>query len=142
VSRGSVTNFPGDVCRRALAPPDPARRAAMRPVLDAWVRMIAVARAASVPVIYTTPRQPRRWRRCRHAADRQTGVPPLTNAVEGSADAGFPDEIAPRLSDCTQWVPPQSACCSVGRMGSMRARSNSIPALPSIARLSVFSRLI
>src|SRR3954453_12875977 len=35
-----------DVCRRALTPPDPARAAAMRPVLDAWVRMIAVARAA------------------------------------------------------------------------------------------------
>jgi nicotinamidase-related amidase len=27
----------------------------MRPVLDAWVRMIAAARAAGVPVIYTTP---------------------------------------------------------------------------------------
>ena len=27
----------------------------MRPVLDAWVRMIAAARAAAVPVIYTTP---------------------------------------------------------------------------------------
>ena len=39
-------------------------------------------------------------------------------------------------------VPPQSACCSVGRMGSMRARSNSIPAQPYIGRLSVFSRLI
>ena len=39
-------------------------------------------------------------------------------------------------------APPQSACCSVGRMGSMRARSNSIPALPYMARLSVFSRLI
>src|SRR5438046_10067819 len=44
-----------DVCRRALAPSDAARRAAMRPVLDAWVRMIAAARAAGVPVIYTTP---------------------------------------------------------------------------------------
>ena len=44
-----------DVCRRALTPSEPARRAAMRPVLDAWVRMIAVARAAGVPVIYTTP---------------------------------------------------------------------------------------
>jgi len=44
-----------DVCRRALAPSDPARRAAMRPVLDAWVQMIAAARAAGVPVIYTTP---------------------------------------------------------------------------------------
>src|SRR6266852_6362837 len=29
-----------DVCRRALVPSDPARRAAMRPVLDAWEQMI------------------------------------------------------------------------------------------------------
>ena len=36
-----------DVCRRALAPSDAARRAAMRPVLDAWVQMIAAARAAA-----------------------------------------------------------------------------------------------
>ena len=28
-----------------------------------------------------------------------TGVPSLTNCVEGSADAGFPDEIAPRPED-------------------------------------------
>src|SRR5205807_5763088 len=44
-----------DVCRRALAPSDPARKAAMRPVVDAWVQLIAMARAAGVPVIYTTP---------------------------------------------------------------------------------------
>ena len=44
-----------DVCRRALTPPDPARKATMRPVLDAWVRTIAIAREAGVPVIYTTP---------------------------------------------------------------------------------------
>ena len=44
-----------DVCRRALTPSDPARRAAIRPVLDAWVQMIAAARAARIPVIYTTP---------------------------------------------------------------------------------------
>ena len=62
-----------DVCRRALTPADPGRRDAMRPVLDAWVRVIAVARAA--------------------------GVPPLTNGVEGTAEAGFPDEIAPRPED-------------------------------------------
>ena len=61
------------VCRRALTSSDPARRAAMRPVLDAWVPMIAAARAA--------------------------GLPPLTNAVEGTAEAGFPDEIAPRPED-------------------------------------------
>src|SRR6202047_3604105 len=88
-----------DVCRRALAPSDPARRAAMRPVLDAWVQMIAAARGAGVPVIYTTPVSRS------DGADvvmlptglsAETGVPPLTNAVEGTAEAGFPDEIAPR----------------------------------------------
>jgi hypothetical protein len=57
----------------------------MRPVLDAWVQMIAAARAAGVPVIYTTP------------VSRSDGadVVPLTNAVEGTVEAGFPDEIAP-----------------------------------------------
>jgi len=91
-----------DVCRRALTPADPARRAAMRPVLDAWVRMIAAARAAGLPVIYTTPVSRG------DGADvvllptdlsAETGVPPLTNAIEGTADAGFPDEIAPRPED-------------------------------------------
>src|SRR5437870_3520150 len=91
-----------DVCRRALTPSDPARRAAMRPVLEAWVQMIAAARAAGVPVIYTTPVSRS------DGADvvmlptdlsAETGVPPLTNAVEGTADSGFPDEIAPRPED-------------------------------------------
>ena len=91
-----------DVCRRALTPPDAARRAAMRPVLDAWVRMIAAARAAGVPVIYTTPVSRA------DGADvvlletdlsAETGVPSLTNGVEGTEGAGFPDEIAPRPED-------------------------------------------
>ncbi len=91
-----------DVCRRALTPSDPARRSAMQPVLDAWVRMIAAARAAGVPVIYTTPVSRA------DGADvvmlptdlsAETGVPPLTNAVEGTPDAGFPDEIAPQPQD-------------------------------------------
>ena len=64
--------------------------------------MIAVARAAGVPVIYTTPVSRA------DGADvvmlptdlsAETGVPPLTNAVEGTDDAGFPDEIAPRPED-------------------------------------------
>src|SRR6201996_4511625 len=93
-----------DVCRRALTPSDPVRRAAMRPVLDAWVRLIAAARAAGVPVIYTTPVSRA------DSADvvmlptdlsAETGVPPLTNTVEGTAEAGFPDEIAPRPEDYT-----------------------------------------
>src|SRR5512142_2617829 len=91
-----------DVCRRALTPADPARRAAMRPVLDAWVQMIAAARAAGLPVIYTTPVSRA------DGADvvmlptdlsAATGVPPLTNAIEGTPEAGFPDEIAPRPED-------------------------------------------
>ena len=91
-----------DVCRRALTPSDPARAAAMRPMLDAWVRMIALARAAGLPVIYTTPVSRA------DGADvvmlptdlaAETGLPPLTNAVEGTPDAGFPDEIAPRQQD-------------------------------------------
>ena len=91
-----------DVCRRALTPSDPARRAAIRPVLEAWVRIIAAARAAGVPVIYTTPVSRA------DGADvvmlptdlsAETGVPPLTNAIEGSEEAGFPDEIAPRPED-------------------------------------------
>src|SRR6476660_9416186 len=91
-----------DVCRRALTPSDPARRAAMRPVLDAWVQMIAAARTAGVPVIYTTPVSRA------DGADvvmlptdlsAETGTPPLTNCVEGSDDASFPDLIAPRKED-------------------------------------------
>jgi hypothetical protein len=38
-----------DVCRRALTPADPTRRTAMRPVLDAWIRMIGRARSARNP---------------------------------------------------------------------------------------------
>lgn len=91
-----------DVCRRALTPADPVRRAGMRPVLDAWVRVIGVARAAGVPVIYTTPVSRA------DGADvvmlptdlaAETGVPPLTNGIEGSEEAGFPDEIAPQPED-------------------------------------------
>ena len=91
-----------DVCRRALTPSDPARRQAMRPVLDSWVRMIAAARAAGLPVIYTTPVSRA------DGADvvllptdlsAETGVPPLTNGIEGTPEAGFPDEIAPHPED-------------------------------------------
>ncbi len=91
-----------DCCRRAMTPSDPARRAAMRPVLDAWVRLIAASRAAGMPIIYTTPVSRA------DGADVvllptdlsvETGVPSLTNCVEGTDDASFPDEIAPRRED-------------------------------------------
>jgi maleamate amidohydrolase len=66
------------------------------------VQMVAAARTASVPVIYTTPVSRA------DGADvvmlptdlsAETGGPPLTNAVEGTAEAGFPDGIAPRPED-------------------------------------------
>ena len=91
-----------DVCRRALTPADPTRRAAMKPVLDAWVELIAACRARRMPIVYTTPVS---------RADGtdvvllptdlsvETGVPSLTNCVEGTPEAGFPDEIAPRPED-------------------------------------------
>src|SRR4029453_7739730 len=87
------------VCRRALTPADPARRAAMRPVLDAWVTLIGACPARDVPIIYTTPVS-----RAGGAdvvllptdLSVQTGVPSLTNCIEGTPEAGFPEEIAPR----------------------------------------------
>ena len=91
-----------DACRRALTPADPARRSAMRPVLDAWVRLIAACRARAMPIVYTTPVSRA------DGADVvllptdlsvETGVPSLTNCVEGTPEAGFPDEIAPRPED-------------------------------------------
>src|ERR1700739_4860878 len=87
-----------DVCRRALVPPDPARKAAMRPVLEAWVRMIAIARAAGVPVIYTTPVSRA------DGADvvmlptdlaAETGLPPLTHPIEGPPAAGLAPQNRP-----------------------------------------------
>jgi nicotinamidase-related amidase len=91
-----------DVCRRQVTPADPTRRETMRPVLDAWVRLIGAARAAGLPVIYTTPVSRA------DGADvvllptdlsARTGVPSLTNCVEGTPDAEFPEEIAPGPAD-------------------------------------------
>lgn len=91
-----------DACRRALTPADPARRAAMRPVLDAWIALIGACRARHLPIVYTTPVSRA------DGADVvllptdlsvETGVPSLTNCVEGTSEAGFPDEIAPRPED-------------------------------------------
>ena len=91
-----------DACRRALTPADPARRSAMRSVLDAWVTLIGACRARAMPIIYTTPVS---------RADGAdvvllptdlsvaTGTPSLTNCIEGTPEAGFPDEIAPQPQD-------------------------------------------
>ena len=56
-----------------------------------------------MPVIYTTPvSRPDGANVVMLPTDlsAETGVPPLTNAVEGTAEAGVPDEIAPRPGDC------------------------------------------
>jgi maleamate amidohydrolase len=91
-----------DACRRALTPADPARRAAMRPVLEAWISLIGACRARAMPIIYTTPVSRA------DGADVvllptdlsvQTGIPSLTNCIEGTPEAGFPEEIAPRPED-------------------------------------------
>jgi maleamate amidohydrolase len=91
-----------DACRRALTPADDPRRAVMRPVVDAWIRLIGGCRLARMPIIYTTPVSRA------DGADivllptdlsAETGIPSLTNCVEGAADAGFPEEIAPRPED-------------------------------------------
>ena len=81
---------------------DPARAAAIRPVLLSWARLIAAARGANIPVIYTTPVSRA------DGADivllptdlsAETGLPSLTNGVEGTEGAGFPGEIAPQPQD-------------------------------------------
>ena len=113
-----------DACRRAMLPGDPARRAAMRPVLDAWVRLIGACRARSMPIVYTTPVSRA------DGADVvllptdlsvQTGVPSLTNCVEGSPDAGFPDEIAPRPEDYVYLKRRPSAFYGTGVAELLRA---------------------
>ena len=91
-----------DAVRRALTPADAGRREAMRPVLEAWVRLIGASRAAGLPIVYTTPVSRA------DGADvvllptdlsAETGIPSLINCVEGTPEAGFPDEIAPRPED-------------------------------------------
>jgi len=91
-----------DACRRAMTPADPARRAAIRPVLDAWVTLIGACRARAMPIIYTTPVS-----RVDGAdvvllptdLSVATCTPSLTNCTEGTPEAGFPDEIAPQTQD-------------------------------------------
>ena len=91
-----------DVCKRILTPKDPAARERMRPHLESWAVLIDACRELQIPIIYTTPVSRA------DGADvvmlptdlsAETGTPPLTNCVEGSEDAEFPDLIAPRKED-------------------------------------------
>ncbi len=113
-----------DACRRALTPADPARRAAMRPVLDAWVTLIGACRARAMPIIYTTPVSRA------DGADVvllptdlsvETGVPSLTNCVESMPEAGFPEEIAPRPEDYVYLKRRPSAFYGTGVTELLRA---------------------
>src|SRR5947199_1045707 len=120
--RGALLFY--DACRRALTPADPARLAAMRPVLDAWVTLIGACRARTMPIIYTTPVSRA------DGADVvllptdlsvETGVPSLTNCIEGTPDAGFPDEIAPRPEDYVYLKRRPSAFYGTGVAELLRA---------------------
>ena len=91
-----------DACWRHLTPADAERRQRMRPVLDAYVTLIGACRSLQIPLIFTTPVSRA------DGADvtllptdlsLESGVPSLTNCIEGSREAGFPDEIAPRPED-------------------------------------------
>jgi nicotinamidase-related amidase len=91
-----------DVCKRILTPQEPAARERMRPALEAWRTLIEGCRALDIPIVYTTPVSRA------DGADvvllptdlsAETGVPSLTNCVEGTDDAEFPDEIAPHKED-------------------------------------------
>jgi maleamate amidohydrolase len=113
-----------DACRRTLTPADPARRAAMRPVLDAWVALLGACRARAMPIIYTTPVSRA------DGADIvllptdlsvETGVPSLTNCVEGTPEAGFPEEIAPRPEDYVYLKRRPSAFYGTGVAELLRA---------------------
>lgn len=113
-----------DACRRALLPGDPTRRAAMRPVLEAWVRLIGACRERRMPIIYTTPVSRA------DGADVvllptdlsvETGVPSLTNCVEGTPEAGFPDEIGPRAEDYVYLKRRPSAFYGTGVAELLRA---------------------
>jgi len=118
-----------DACRRALTPADPARRQAMRPVLEAWVALIAACRARAMPVIYTTPVSRA------DGADVvllptdlsvETGVPSLTNCVEGTPEAGFPEEIAPRAEDYLYLKRRPSAFYGTGVAELLRSLRRSV----------------
>src|SRR5438874_1699450 len=118
-----------DAFRRALSPADAARRAAIRPVLDAWVTLIGACRARAMPIIYTTPVSRA------DGADVvllptdlsvQTGVPSLTNCIEGTPDAGFPDEIAPRPQDFVYLKRRPSAFYGTGVAELLRALRRTV----------------
>jgi maleamate amidohydrolase len=118
-----------DACRRALTPADPARRAAMRPVLDAWITLIGACRTRAIPIIYTTPVSRA------DGADVvllptdlsvETGVPSLTNCVEGSEEAGFPEEIAPRAQDYVYLKRRPSAFYGTGVAELLRALHRTV----------------
>src|SRR5207247_10809730 len=74
----------------------------IRPGLAAWCALIGACRARPMPITYTTPVSRA------DGADvvllptdlsAQTGVPSLTNCIEGTPEAGFPEEITPRPED-------------------------------------------
>src|SRR2546427_788985 len=90
-----------DACRRALAPADPARRAAMRPVLDAWVTLIGGGPPPGRPHISTTPGRPGGGARGALLPPRPRGPPggpPPPHRPTGAPGAGLPAAAPPGVS--------------------------------------------
>jgi len=79
-----------DACRRALTPADPGRRAAMRPVLDAWIALHdgALYAAAAEPILQAAALM-RRYPDLAGAADRQMKGGGVTPAVLREAADSF-----------------------------------------------------
>ena len=106
-----------DVCLCALTPSYPARRAAMGPVLEGWVQMIAVAREGGGAGHLHDAGQPRRWRRCRHAADRPFGGD--RRASTHQRYRGYPQRLAsPTKSRRGPRITFSSSACRVPFTGT------------------------
>ena len=99
----------------------------MRPVLDAWIALIGACRARAMPIIYTTPVSRADGDVVLLPTDLsvQTGVPSLTNCIEGTPEAGFPEEIAPLPEDYVYLKRRPSAFHSTGVAELLRVLSRT-----------------
>lgn len=93
-----------DIVSRTVRGRDPAYQQWLREqrFVENWVSLVGEARRRAVPVIYTTPvsrADGADVATCLTDLSAETGVPPLTNCIEGSDDARIIEEIAPSASD-------------------------------------------
>lgn len=93
-----------DMTIRAFSPSDPIYAQYLREnrVLENWIELVTDARKRGIPVIYTTPVSRADGADIVHVLtdlSAETGVPPLTNGIEGTPQAQIREEIAPLASD-------------------------------------------